>query len=74
MDLITPDGRSIPVKPGLRLGGANGPAQANTDIPGLPGGAVMLHGGIDAATKRAFDSLNNPSFSSVAISSCASGT
>ncbi len=52
MELTTPDGRKVPIKPGMSLGGGpNGPERANVDIPAI-NGAVLLQGGVDAASKQ----------------------
>lgn len=51
MDLITPTGRSVPIRPGLRLGGEAGPTHVNIPIRGVDG-AVILQGGLNAATKE----------------------
>ena len=50
MELITPNGKHIPIRPGLMLGGDAGPTPVNEMIPQLPGAAI-LEGGVDAATK-----------------------
>jgi cytochrome c-type biogenesis protein CcmF len=53
MELKTPDGKSIPIRPGIRIGSAEGGAsQVNTEVPDL-NGAVILEGGIDPSTQQA---------------------
>jgi len=52
MELITPQGRKIPIRPAMMLGGEQGPAPINTAIPEVSG-AVILDGGINATTKEA---------------------
>jgi cytochrome c-type biogenesis protein CcmF len=51
MDLITPSGRKIPIEPGLKLGGQDGPQPVNEDIPEL-NGAVLMDSSINPATKE----------------------
>lgn len=50
MDLIMPDGRKIPIRPGKELTSA-GMASVNTQIPEA-NAAVILDGGVDANTKQ----------------------
>lgn len=51
MELVTPDGRKIPIRPAMLLGGEQGPASVNTAIPEV-NGAVILEGGVNASTKE----------------------
>lgn len=51
MTLISPKGLKTPIHPGIRLS-ESGQEPINVDIPTIPAG-VLLHGGVDPATKQA---------------------
>ena len=51
MELKAPDGKTYPMRPGMRIGGPSGPVAVNEDIPGLHG-AVLMQGAVDAATHQ----------------------
>lgn len=50
MELITPDGKHIPITPGIRLG-REGMERINLEIPGMRG-AAMIEGGIDSTSRE----------------------
>lgn len=52
IDLITPEGKAIALRPGVRLGGDMGPTKVIAPVDEL-GGAVMLDGMIKPDTKEA---------------------
>ncbi len=51
MILTTPTGQKVPIDPGLRLGGDNGPEHVNIQIPQVQG-AVLIDGAINPASKE----------------------
>lgn len=51
MILTTPTGQKVPIDPGLRIGGDNGPEHVNVQIPQVQG-AVLIDGAINPATKE----------------------
>jgi len=51
MELMTPEGKKIAIRPGKRLSPDGGMENANMHIPEL-GGTVFLKGGVDANTKQ----------------------
>jgi len=50
-ELIGPDGKAYPIRPGTRLGGHSGGTPINMEIPGM-GGVVVVEKGPDPSTKE----------------------
>jgi cytochrome c-type biogenesis protein CcmF len=59
MELFAPDGRKIPIRPGIQLGGEQGLTPVNTQIPGI-NGEVIMKGGMNAATREVTVEFNLP--------------
>src|SRR5688572_28598405 len=51
MDLTTPDGKQVKIKPALELT-EKGMSPVNIEIPGVDGRVMLMGGGIDASTKQ----------------------
>jgi cytochrome c-type biogenesis protein CcmF len=62
MLLTAPDKKTYRLSPAFELRADGGTSQAGTEIEGLPAGAAILDGGIDASTKQATVLFELPEF------------